>query len=851
MARNKKPLKEGRNKDDRTKNDRTGVLVQKMASDLSGGSFSRPGVEEKIAPPEKGISLDGVVNLLERQETRGHKVGKKGEGKEGGSKESIYTVKQPAIQKTKELSVYFLSEVAYDSFMFNDVAYQNLLNFITNDPAVSGIVIDGALTRLDRPEYLNEELTYWHKTCDEALEENKRVHNNQQYDHMLNKQFETLEKRLREIRDKVPRASQVILSVDSDDLGFTASAILNEKLIRKQGEVRRRIQDIKNEKRATKAAHERASERAQGTGHSRQADQLKKKISSLDEQLTDAYQEQKLYREKKVRPIHQQVTAEFIGELYYRYQKLCDSLRVTLVKSEGILEFDGLRIDYAHSRNSTWMPLKARDHSLVRSMHGRLRELVEKKGVHAVVESGHAGIGFKQLQKLFDHPEETNFKNNAIYDPVTAPSTVTFVVAMPFEDQCKISEIIKGRHPLRFSASKPTGSRKHHVIDRAKNDSVSGLTVLRRNGDGVLGTEWIEYDLFASGKALVAPAQYSLIVASSDEHIGSPEEDPMVRDGLVAHYDDLLRNPRTFRGKPALPRGFISGGDTSEANSRKWNDRYAVRRSPQEVLGENISLLTGFQKSGTNLEALVSVIMKMTNDSMQGHQENMRNNLDRVANYYDEFLFRNLGTSTLKYVHVSVPGNHADNVLRDLGLRESDFFMERHKDVVFEVGVPHYHLADPQKGRRAFIGGYSVARIGQIPDYGVDVDGKPLFGPINLLIQHDPKGSGFSGLVGAARSADADVALAGHTHENYVKVFKRADNKIGIAYRMSTLQGVTPIEKMYAYSVPRTQAGHQMIMPLPGYFYEEALPAEFLKQKGRRALNDRVKTLLATDGKKE
>ncbi|MBI5398524.1 hypothetical protein HZB03_03600 [Candidatus Woesearchaeota archaeon] len=837
MASKKQP-RTGKSRKDATTDDERGVLAQRIASALSEGYFSKSEFEKKAATLQKGLTLDKVVNLLYRE---GYKVGKKGDGKGALYTVEQPTAEQPAVAKTKEASVYFLSEVAYDSFMFNDVAYRNLLGFIAKDPLVSGIVIDGALTRLDRPEYLNEELTYWHKTRDEAMAENEQVHNNEQYDYMMKKQFKILEKRLQELREKVPQASQVVLSVDSDDLGFTASAILNEKLIRKQGEIRHRIQELKNEKRAAKDAHVQASERAKDAGSSRQVDQLKKKISSIDEQLTDAYQEQRLYREKKVRPMHQQVTAEFVGELYDRYQKLCDSFGVTLVKSAGILEFNGLRIDYAHSRNSTWMPLKAHDHRLVKSMHGRLRELVEKKGVHAVVESGHAGIGFKQLQKLFDHPEETNFKNNASYDPVTAPSTVTFVVAMPFEDQRKISEIVQGQHPLRFSASKPTSSRKHHVIDRAKNDSVSGLTVLRRNKEGVLGTEWIEYDLFASGKALVEPADYSIIVASSDEHIGSPEEDPMVRDGLVAHYDDLLKNPTTFRGKPAVPRGFISGGDTSEANSRKWNDRYAVRRSPQEVLGENISLLTGLLKSGTNLEAVVKGILKVTNDSMQGHQESMRNNLDRVANYYDEFLSRNLATSSLKYVHVSVPGNHADNVLRDLGFRESDYFMQRHKDMVFEVGVPDYHLADPQKGRRAFIGGYSVARIGQIPDYGVDVDGKPLFGPINLLIQHDPKGTGFSGLVGAARSADADVALAGHTHENYVKVFKRADNKIGIAYRLATLQGVTPTEKMYAYSVPRTQAGHQMIMPTPGHFYEEALPAEFLKAKGRQALNDCVK----------
>jgi hypothetical protein len=759
-----------------------------------------------------------------------------------------------------DIGVYLLSEVSYDSFIFNQSAYDNLLKSIAEDPTTYGIIIDGALTRLDRPEYLNDDLTYWNKSREDALAETEQVHNNQQYQRMMDKQFEILETRLCEIRQRVPHAQKVVLSVDSDDLGFTASAILNEKLIRRQGEVRQRIQDLKNEKRRAKAGHTALAQKFESvkghTGGKREIKHLQKeiqecteKISSIDEQLTDAYQEQKLYREKKVRPMHQQVTREFIEELYTKYQEICDKNGVTLVKNRGILEFDGLRIDYAHTRTATWMPLKSRDSGMVNATHGKLRDLVEREGVHAVIESGHSGSGFKQLQKLYDHPSETNFQNQSSYDPQSAGSTVTLVLAMPFEDQRKITEILDGKHPFRFSASKPMGSRKHHIIDRAKNDSVSGVTVLRRTKEGILGTEWIGYELFVNGKALNQPEEYSIIAATSDEHIGSPEEDPMVRDGLISYYDKLLEGKKQFRGRKAIPRGFISGGDTAEANSRKWNDRYAARRSPQEVLLENIRLIGEASRQGktgsTSPEDLVKIILKTTNDSMQGSVESMRVNLDRAADYYDEFLRRNLTNSRLKYVHVSVPGNHADNVLRDIGIRESDFFVKRHEDIVYEVGVPHYHLSDPEKDARAFIGGYSVARVAQIPQYGIGVDGSTVFGPISLYVQHDPKGSGSSGLVGAARSSDADVALAGHTHENYVKIFKRGDNKIGVAYRMATLQGVTPTEKMYAFSVPRTQAAHLLIMPQSGHFYEEAIPAQFLREKGREDLSEKVKIVLA------
>ena len=49
------------------------------------------------------------------------------------------------------------------------------------------------------------------------------------------------------------------------------------------------------------------------------------------------------------------------------------------------------------------------------------------------------------------------------------------------------------------------------------------------------------------------------------------------------------------------------------------------------------------------------------------------------------------------------------------------------------------------------------------------------------------------------------------------------------------MQGVTPTEKYYAASVPRTQAGHRMIMPMAGQYYEETLPAKYLKAKGEEA----------------
>jgi hypothetical protein len=110
-----------------------------------------------------------------------------------------------------------------------------------------------------------------------------------------------------------------------------------------------------------------------------------------------------------------------------------------------------------------------------------------------------------------------------------------------------------------------------------------------------------------------------------------------------------------------------------------------------------------------------------------------------------------------------------------------------------------------------------------------------MFGPINLILQHDPKGSWMEGVIGAGRSACADVALAGHTHDNKMKLYRRADNDFGVAYRIATLQGVTPTEKYYS-SLPRTQAAHVLVMSSPGDFGEQAVTAAELARIGRESL---------------
>jgi hypothetical protein len=750
-------------------------------------------------------------------------------------------------QDPKRSRVAYLSEVGYDTEYFDrpdsKAAYDNAVEYLARDKSITGILVDGAMTRLDRPQFLNSQFTYWDKSEDECREATEAIKNRDQYMNMMLTQLGIVEDRLKELRQRVPHAEKIVLSIHSEDVQHTASAMLNEMIIRRQsniGDSINKLKSKKNELKKKRTAFEKDFKNIETVrGKSKERRSLKgkidtctRKVDRIETKLTDMYDEQQLYREKMVRPFPQYTTNEFLGHIFTLYKTMCDRHGVELVTSEDKLVFDDhLVIDYAHSRHNTWHPVKNREKKLVKEVHGKMRKL---KGIDVVLESGHFGVGYKQLQKLGDSPEETNFENPS-YTGTVCDDHVTIVMATPFENQAAIAEYVKGRKAMRMSGGKPMNTRKIAATDRYRNGSVSALTIIDKDEKGIVSTEWIEYGKFIDGSALDQSAEYAIIAASADEHLRSPEARPIITDGWVEWMKRLVVEGTDFRGKRSFAKGYINGGDIGEANSRKWRHLYHHKRQPEDMMRENLEMFAGFDP--TNIDDLVAMAIRKTNDGMGGSVESMDDIMDTVADYLEKMLDPLLANSEMQHVMAVTTGNHSDNVLQDMGLRETNFFRQRLKAKgmgTYQVGMPGY-LQD-RKTSRVVLGGYSNARIFQIPDYGLDTEGNPLFGPISVVVQHDPKGSGMNGIIGAGKNAGADLAIAGHTHDNVMKLYKTDENRFGVAYKLATLQGVSPTEKYYASSVPRTQAAHEIVMPAPGDFSEKAIPVSHLRDEGMRAL---------------
>ncbi|MDD4476875.1 MAG: hypothetical protein PHY40_01820 [Patescibacteria group bacterium] len=777
----------------------------------------------------------------------------------------------------KEGCFVFLTEVGFDTNYFNLVAYKNLIEFLDRFSkqyqGMLGILLDGVFTSLHRPEYLNDVLTYWLKTEVECKRESKKIPNSEQYRMMFGKQLEILSLRLQELKIKLPNA-KIFLNIFTDDLQFSLSQLLNEQLLFKQEELGSIINELKATKEKTKGkcrtieASMPKAKKAQIAKLQTRLERKQTEIKKINDEIVKLGSDAIYFREKKVRPMSQYVTSELVRKIHGMFKIECDKYGVELITEDSLIQCGNIVIDYSHSRYPTWTPQKNVHKRLQAMVHGTMGEYfkvtsaffgAESKNnrVDAIVESGHHGVGWKSLQKISRNGEEINFFNNDKCDPDTKTEYIVLLSALPFEDQEKIARYLSGKEPVRMSGGKPVGTRKNAAIDRLKNGGASGITFLAKDKNGLVSTRWIQYESFRDGYVSSVFTQdddiqkpIPAILVTSDPHLGSKQDNITALNGVIKLFERGLNAETDIHivGQKFKIFGDIQAGDIPESGPAKWGHCYESNRPRLNIEKHVMGILSKLDinsedEVGDKKKKAVEVVKELSDLAMQGSNVSMSVLLGWAADYSMEFIRRSLVNSCLQHVHVSVPGNHADDVLHRNGGREQDILA----GMLNALGIPYTISGSGNlftKTSRVVLGGFSIARVVFVADYGKDTDGSAIFGPIKLFVQHDPKGSGSSGIVGAGKNSGADVAIGGHTHENYICIYKTGHNTFSVAFRASCIQGVDPTQMYYASALPRTAAAHIISMPMGGDFSEVSLPIEYLQDIGNEIIAKDVVEML-------
>ena len=752
--------------------------------------------------------------------------------------------------------VCFVSEVGFGTEFFTEVAWQNLLKFINLNHDIKVVVVDGAVSRMNRPEVLNEFLTYWKKTREEAEEISNKIPNNEQYQILLRKMMELVNGRMEELKKKCPQV-KVVLCECTDAMQHSFTFTLNYLLLVQSNNLGKKIKDVSGKINENKAKCVNIKDRRKRyEGNVSKAAQ--KMVAKLNTEL-ELYEarivkektekdgliaeKQELYRVNKISPLHQVVTGELTKQILGELKGICDKHGVVFLSEPTILAVGALAIPYAHSMYSTWAVLEDRPRTLLKSFFGRMdsfvREVVEATvACEVVVVESHHGTGWKHTQRVKYQTDALNFNDSASFGSTVKDAFLHFLIPPTFEDQNKVDEFANGHRSDRLGAAgKALGSRNSEAVERRRKGGVTGIAVLTYSPELGVGTQFVSYKKFLDGSALVERGEYAAIVVSSDEHMKSVTDDPAGRRGLITLAKRLASSGFKFRGRTAFKKAYINAGDTGESNKENWHHHPEHSVDSEQVAKEIAAELVNIDKKDP--DALARLAVKLSDYSLSGSVENMDDILDAVGEYLMEFLQIGLAHSNFKYLVSVVPGNHIAGILSRFGIKELAYFVQKAKSAgvgIFEVGRPRQSVNNSDDKVRVAIGGYETALGLSIEKYGLDKDGKPMFGPINLFLIHNPKGSGASGIVGAGKNAGADLCIAGHTHDTYVKLWPTAPNEWGVAYRVGTLQKITPTEVVYASTLPRTSAAHMFIMPTPCDFSEFTLNINRLRSLGMEAL---------------
>lgn len=593
-------------------------------------------------------------------------------------------------------------------------------------------------------------------------------------------------------------------------------------------------------------------------------------IERVENEFTDL-------REPETSPVYQRRVDDHVRQMYKRFYQLGKKHNVRIVTKPDVLVFGSMVIDYAHDRGRTWQPMR-RVRRLAESYHGLMTdygkniEVMLKEvetlatGVDVVMESGHHGEFLARWQRLHLTTEEIRMQHvNTFYTGNNdGVKHVLFLAGMPFEPQDNIAKYLRREKPARTRGGKPIASASHPVFIRNSKKSVSGMTLIRKHQHGLMSVEAIMYRLFRN-KAVLEPFKAVMSQEDSDNHLNSPEMDPMGTIGTFALVKQLMKNPIELYRQKIYIGGIKNLGDLAEANSKAWKEAVKFRRQWMEEAKEVSSRLVAMDTTDHN--SVLSTSLFFLNSFMGGANENLWLTMEAVHLFLKEKFLTVLDHSPARLLDILavLQGNHFANAVRDVGLAEYGVFEKwllaqqtRHLDFpepglkpfplkLLLGGDPQYYQSDAVKPEMVVhLGGYGVARQGVIEQYGVGHDGKLLVQkPYRVGLTHEP-----NAISNKAANQDADVIQAGHTHESYLSIDKSGDNMGRFIDQLPCTQRVSGTELIYG-GLPRTAGVDLKVWTQPGRFLKMTIPMQHMRAIGLAQMKVEAKEAVEKKAKKK
>jgi len=587
-------------------------------------------------------------------------------------------------------------------------------------------------------------------------------------------------------------------------------------------------------------------------------EQASAEIAGAQNEIDEAQKELSFYRDPETNPNYQVRVETHVRDMLRNLESMCGRHDIEFTYKPGVLHFGSLTVYFENHSGRTWTPLPSKGSKLAKAwlatleeFRANVKDVLDKMGTNAqeldaIIEGGAHGVFFARWQRDFITPEEAGMHHvNTFYTGGSdGVSHTLFLTVMPWENQHGIAKYTKRGKPARTRLGKTQGTANHPAFQRAQNAAVSGAQILRKHQHRLLSVEPVAYRLFANKDVL----RSFLAVATqddSDNHLNSPEMDPLVTIGTIALGEAMLEQPLRIHGKDIYVGAHHNIGDTAEANSIAWKEAYKYRQNAMVEIRRVIEDTVHVDQ--LDLPSVMAAAIQHANDMMGGANENMSQTQDVVGWYFWERLKTVLKSPMrLLDAHVSVTGNHYDNANRASGHQEHDkfeyslrfirSFAREFPDAVKRLfrleivagGQPRQDPeADENPDLKVHLYGYSTARSGLVESFGMGHDGTlRVHELMRLLIVHEPNNV-FSKMVNAL----AHVGKAGHTHESYLALQKSGHGMWRVFDQKPTTQRVTSTELGYG-GIPRTAGIDLTIVSQPGRYWKMTIPNEHMRAIG-------------------